>query len=138
MVVENPAKLIVQTSVSDDTYAHLTKGGSATVEIAGDSLQGKIVRLVSAADPMSHTHLVKVEVPGINSYNSGTFARVRFTTGSRKGIAPPKRHCLSEPASQEYSSSMQVVLRAIGWSDLAGSWMGWLKLQRASTPAKPS
>lgn len=90
MVVENPAKLIVQTSVSDDTYAHLTKGGSATVEIAGDSLQGKIVRLVSAADPMSHTHLVKVEVPGINSYNSGTFARVRFTTGSRKGIALPK------------------------------------------------
>ncbi|MGC2165706.1 MAG: efflux RND transporter periplasmic adaptor subunit [Gallionella sp.] len=90
LIIENPAKLIVQTSVSDETYSYLKKGGSASVEISGSTLAGKIVRLVSAGDPMSHTHLVKVELPGINSYGSGTFARVRFTTGSRKGIALPK------------------------------------------------
>ncbi len=90
LVVENPARLIVQTSVSDETYAHLRKGGNAFVEISGTSQLGRIARMVSAADPMSHTHLVKIEVPGLSSYGSGTFARVRFTTGSRKGIALPK------------------------------------------------
>jgi multidrug efflux pump subunit AcrA (membrane-fusion protein) len=53
-------------------------------------LPGKIVRLVSAADAMSHTHLVKLDVPGIKGFSSGTFARVRFTVGSRQGISVPK------------------------------------------------
>lgn len=90
LVVENPAKLMIQTSVSDETYSHLQMGGSATVEIAGNTLPGKIVRLVSAADAMSHTHLVKLDVPGIKGFSSGTFARVRFTVGSRQGISVPK------------------------------------------------
>ena len=90
LVVENPAKLTVQTSVSDETYSHLQMGGSATVEVGGETLPGKIVRLVSAADTMSHTHLVKLDVPGIKGFSSGTFARVRFTVGSRKGISVPK------------------------------------------------
>jgi RND family efflux transporter MFP subunit len=90
LAVENPAKLLIQTSVSNETYAHLKMGGSATVEIAGNTLPGKIVRLVSAADAMSHTHLVKLDVPGIKGYSSGTFARVRFTVGSRQGISVPK------------------------------------------------
>lgn len=90
LVVENPAKLMIQTSVSDETYAHLKMGGSATVEIAGNTMPGKIVRLVSAADAMSHTHLVKLDVPGIKGFSSGTFARVRFIVGSRQGISVPK------------------------------------------------
>jgi RND family efflux transporter MFP subunit len=90
LVVEDPARLMVQTTVSNETYSHLKMGGSATVEISGNTLQGKIVRLVSAADAMSHTHLVKLDVPGIKGYSSGTFARVRFTVGSRQGISVPK------------------------------------------------
>jgi len=90
LAVENPAKLMIQTSVSDETYAHLKMGGSATVEIAGNTMPGKIVRLVSAADAMSHTHLVKLDVPGIKGFSSGTFARVRFIVGSRQGISVPK------------------------------------------------
>ncbi len=90
LVVENPAKLMVQTSVSNETYSHLQMGGSATVEIAGNAMPGRIVRLVSAADATSHTHLVKLDVPGIKGYSSGTFARVLFTVGSRQGISVPK------------------------------------------------
>ncbi len=90
LVLENPAKLLVQTSVSDETYSHLKMDGPATVEVAGNTLHGKIVRLVSAADAMSHTHLVKLDVPGIKGFSSGTFARVRFIVGSRQGISVPK------------------------------------------------
>ena len=44
LVVEDPARLMVQTSVSNETYSHLKMGGSATVEISGNTLQGKIMR----------------------------------------------------------------------------------------------
>jgi len=90
LVLENPAKLLIQTSVSDETYSHLKLGGPATVEVAGNTLHGKIVRLVAAADAMSHTHLVKLNVPGIKGFSSGSFARVRFIVGSRQGISVPK------------------------------------------------
>lgn len=89
LVVENPARLMVQTAVSDETYAHLRTGDEAAVEVAGQVLAGKIVRLVAAADAMSHTHLVKLAIPEMNGLSSGTFARVRFTTGSRQGISVP-------------------------------------------------
>ena len=90
LVVENPAKLIIQTAVSDETYAHLHLGGKAMVEVGDKRMTGKIVRLVDAADAMSHTHLVKLDVAGIKGLGSGTFARVNFTVDSRQGISVPK------------------------------------------------
>lgn len=90
LVVENPDKLLIQTAVSEETYAHLRMGGNATVEVGGKVLPGRIVRLVPVADATSHTHLVKLEVPGIEGMSSGSFARVRFTVGSRQGISVPQ------------------------------------------------
>jgi RND family efflux transporter MFP subunit len=92
LVLENPARLEVQTAVSDETYAHLKTGGSALLEIAGLAapLTGKIIRLVPVADAMTHTHLVKLALPEAAGVVSGTFVRVRFDVGSRQGISVPK------------------------------------------------
>lgn len=92
LVMENGKKLIVQTAVSDETYALLKLGDSASVELAGSlqPLQGKIIRLVPAADAMSHTHLVKLDLPGANGLSSGTFARVQFKVGSKQTLSVPK------------------------------------------------
>lgn len=90
LAVENQQKLMVQTSVSDETYSYLKPGGIAIVEVAGQEYKGTITRLVSAADAMSHTHLVKLDVTGAKGLTSGAFARVRFDVGSRQGISVPK------------------------------------------------
>lgn len=90
LVVENQQKLMVQTTVSDETYTHLKQGGSAQVEIAGKEYRGIIARLVAASDAMSHTHLVKLMVPDVQGLTSGAFARVSFAVGSRQGISVPK------------------------------------------------
>ncbi len=90
LVLENLQKLVIQTAVSDETYAHLKLAGSAAVEIAGQVYAGHITRLVPAADAVSHTHLVKLAVPGVAGLTSGAFARVRFDVGSRQGISVPK------------------------------------------------
>lgn len=92
LVLENPARLEVQTSVSEQTYAHLKLNDAAELEIAGLAapLTGKITRLVPAADAMSHTHLVKLDLPAGSGVVSGTFVRVRFNVGSTEGISVPK------------------------------------------------
>lgn len=89
LVVEDPARLLVQTAVSNDTYAHLQNGESATVEVGGKLMQARIVRMVAAADAMAHTHLVKLAVPELAGESSGAFAKVHFTVGSRQGISVP-------------------------------------------------
>ncbi len=90
LVLENLSSLMIQTAVSDETYSHLKQGGSAMVEIAGKVFAGTITRLVSVADAMSHTHLVKLAVPTAAGLTSGAFARVRFAVGSRQGISVPQ------------------------------------------------
>ncbi|MDO9052354.1 MAG: efflux RND transporter periplasmic adaptor subunit [Gallionella sp.] len=90
LVLENPGKLMVQTSVGNETYSLLKLGDSARIEISGQALEGKVVRLVPAADAMSHTHLVKLELPDAKGLTSGAFARVRFNVGAGQGISVPK------------------------------------------------
>ena len=92
LAMENGKKLIVQTAVSDETYAQLKLDDTDLVELAGSMqpLPGKIVRLVPAADSMSHTHLVKVDLPGAKGLYSGAFARVQFKTGSKQTLSVPK------------------------------------------------
>jgi RND family efflux transporter MFP subunit len=90
LVVENQQKLMVQTTVSDETYAHLKLGGGALIEIGGKQYKGVISRLVAASDAMSHTHLVKLEVPDAKGLVSGSFARVSFDVGMREGILIPR------------------------------------------------
>ncbi len=90
LVLENLSSLMIQTAVSDETYAHLKQGGSAIVEVAGRVLTATIARMVPSVDAMSHTHLVKLSVPDAQGLSSGAFARVSFDVGSRQGIRVPK------------------------------------------------
>lgn len=91
LALENASKLQVQTAVSDETYARFKTGDSVEVSIDGLAapLQATIARIVPAADPVSHTHLVKLDLPAAAGLRSGAFARVRFIVGSRQGIRVP-------------------------------------------------
>lgn len=91
LMVENPAKLQVQTTVPEALFKNLRAGQAVPVEIDGQAgaLTGKVARLSPAADPMTHTYLVKLDVaaPGLKS---GAFARVLFPTGTRSMLAVPR------------------------------------------------
>ncbi len=45
--------------------------------------------MVPAADPASHSHLVKIDLPAGSGLSSGNFVRVGFAVGSREGIRVP-------------------------------------------------
>ncbi len=92
LVLENPSKLQVQTSVSSDVYAQLKPGGSVGLQ-AGDSgsaVTGTIARLVPAADPVAHSHLVKIDLPRDSGLKSGMYVLVSFPIGQREGMRIPR------------------------------------------------
>ena len=92
VVMENLSSLSVQTQVSGDLYAALRIGDKAVIKIDGmdKAVEGTIYTLVSAADPKTRTHTVKLNLPDVDDVNSGTFARVSFIRGERETMMLPK------------------------------------------------
>jgi RND family efflux transporter MFP subunit len=96
VMVENIASLQVQTSVSEAVFKTLKPGQKVPVQIDGfdTPVQATVARLTPAADPMTHTHAVKLDVaaPGLKS---GAFARVLFPTGQAMMLAVPQAAVLN-------------------------------------------
>lgn len=91
LMLENPDKLQVQTQVSADVYAHLQPGSPASLSVDGQTtaLTGKVAQLVPAADPMSRTYQVKIDLPAGHTLRSGMFVQVGFAIGERPSLRVP-------------------------------------------------
>lgn len=93
LVIEGLKKLQVRTQVSSDVYAHIKIGGKASIAHDGETTQapveGTIAQVVPTADPASHSHLVKIDLPAGSGLASGNFVRVGFAVGEREGIRVP-------------------------------------------------
>ena len=95
LVLENPARLQVQVQVDEQSFAHLALGQKVKVELAGENLtsrvlSGEVERMVAAADPVTHTHLVKLSLPAGSKASSGNFALVSIQVGNHEGIVVPQ------------------------------------------------
>lgn len=91
LVIENPARLQIETQVPEAVLRAIRPGQSVSVEVDGVSgvLQGRVAQISPAADPVSHTFLVKLDVQAAG-LRSGAFARVLFATGERRLLAVPR------------------------------------------------
>jgi len=91
LVVENPARLQVETHVPQNILAGLKPGQSISVEVDGrdQPLQAKVARISPAADPVSHTFLVKLDVKEAG-LKSGSFARALFPLAERQALRVPQ------------------------------------------------
>lgn len=90
LVVENPARLQVETHVPEAVLSRLKPGQAVPVEVDGvaGQVEAKVARISPAADPVSRTFLVKLDVaaPGLRS---GAFARALFPAGETRTLAVP-------------------------------------------------
>lgn len=91
LVLENPASLQVQTDVARDVFSRLKLGDAVSIQVDGQArdLVGKVAHLVPAADPVTHSYLVKIDLPEGHGLRSGSFVRVAFHLGSREGMRVP-------------------------------------------------
>ncbi len=92
LVLENTDKLQVQTSVSNDVFSQLKLGTEVGLSAEGQTgdIVGKVANLVPSADPMTHSHLVKIDLPKNSGLRSGSFVQVAFKLGERQGVRVPE------------------------------------------------
>ncbi len=90
LVIEGQGKLQVQTQVPGDVYGKIRVGGTVQMLANGKTLQGIIAQAVPVADPMSHTHTVKIDLPANAGLDSGSFVRVGFPGGSSPQLRVPR------------------------------------------------
>ncbi len=92
LMLENTDKLQVQTSVAPDVFAQLKLGTEVVLSAEGlaADLTGKVANLVPSADPMTHSHLVKIDLPTNSGLRSGSFVQVAFRLGQREGLRLPE------------------------------------------------
>lgn len=91
LMLENTDRLQVQTSVAGDVYAQLKLGTAVAIQAQGQGsdIEGKVANLVPSADPVTHSHLVKIDLPRDAGLRSGSFVQVAFTLGQREGVRVP-------------------------------------------------
>ena len=90
LVIEGQGKLQVQTQVPADVFSRIKVGDKVDVFAGTRTLQGTIAQAVPVADPMSHTHTVKIDLPEGAGLDSGTFVRVGFAVGSAPQLRVPQ------------------------------------------------
>lgn len=91
LMVENPSRLQVRGSAPEEIYRTLKLGAQVMVEVDGldKAVAAKVAQLSPAADPMTHTYLVKLDIAAAG-LRSGAFARILFPTGKRELLAVPE------------------------------------------------
>jgi RND family efflux transporter MFP subunit len=89
-------RLETQIDESDIRFVQVGQAAPVTIDALGNiQLAGKVVQIVPAADPASHSFLVKVELPADTRLRSGLFGRAHFPRGERVAIVVP-RTCVVE------------------------------------------
>jgi RND family efflux transporter MFP subunit len=91
LMLENTDKLQVQTSVANDVFAQLKLGTAVAIQAEGQGadIVGKVANLVPSADPVTHSHLVKIDLPKDSGLRSGSFVQAAFALGQREGVQVP-------------------------------------------------
>jgi len=104
LILENKKSLSVETQVSHRLFADLRLGDTAQVTIDGlnEPVTGTIYTMVSAADPKTRTHTVKLSLSDLDlsSLNSGAFARISFKRGERQTMILPKSAIITRSGIQ--------------------------------------
>ncbi|WP_321368241.1 efflux RND transporter periplasmic adaptor subunit [uncultured Desulfuromusa sp.] len=84
----------VVVQVSQQAFETLSLEQKVPVTIDGNDfnplqVEGTVARLVSAADPITHSHSIKLNLPADSDTNNGDFVRVRILVDQQPGIVAP-------------------------------------------------
>jgi hypothetical protein len=90
LTLEDPATYRLEVRLDETRAAHVDLGANAAVRLddRDGSTTGRVVE-IARVDPMSHTFLVKVDLPAGLTVRSGQFGRATFTGPSRRTLTIP-------------------------------------------------
>ena len=91
--LEEAGRYRLEASINESDLAFVRMGQRVLVLIDAlgeESLTGKVVQIVPAADAGSRSFLIKVELPADSRLRSGLFGRAQFSRGERKALLIPQ------------------------------------------------
>ena len=91
--VDQAGALQLDATVDESAISAIHKGLKAQVAIDGGnstSLAGTVAEIVPAADPSSHSFLVKIDLPSSSQLRAGMYGTAEFANGTRQAILIPR------------------------------------------------
>lgn len=79
----------IETRVGEALLASVHLGEDVAVTVDGQQYPARVIERVSAADPVTRTHLVKLALAADTSLASGTYASVAFPLATRPALVVP-------------------------------------------------
>lgn len=90
--VDSAGALQFQTSVDESAIAAVRLGMKVpvTLDSTSSAMQGTVAQIVPAADPASHTFLVKIDLPSSKQLRAGMYGTAEIATGQRQAVVVPR------------------------------------------------
>jgi len=95
LTIEDDAHYRLEASVPESRIATVRVGDAVIVEIEASgatALLGRVAEIVPAADPMSRSYTVKIDLPTEKAtlLRSGLYGKARFRIGQRRALTIPR------------------------------------------------
>jgi len=91
--VDKAGALQLEATVDESAIGAIHKGMKAQIAIDGGnstSLAGTVAEIDPAADPTSHSFLVKIDLPSSSQLRAGMYGTAEFANGVRQAIVIPR------------------------------------------------
>ena len=96
--IDQATGLQLQATVDESVIGAIHKGMKVQVAIEGASsatITGIAAEIVPAADPSSHSFLVKIDLPSSSRMRAGMYGTAEFANGARQAILIPRSAAVS-------------------------------------------
>ncbi|MGB7266247.1 MAG: efflux RND transporter periplasmic adaptor subunit [Terracidiphilus sp.] len=90
--IDRDGPLQLQATVDESAIAAVHIGMSVPVDVDGAAFadaKGTVAEIVPAADPSSHTFLIKISLPQSKQLHAGTYGTAEIPTGTHQAIVAP-------------------------------------------------
>jgi RND family efflux transporter MFP subunit len=88
--VDQAGAMQLDATVDESVIGAIRKGMKLTVEVNGAAATGSVAEIVPAADPSSHSFLVKIDLPSSSQMRAGMYGTAEFANGVRRAILIPR------------------------------------------------
>ena len=90
--IDRSGPLQLQATVDESAIAAVRTGMKTPVGVDGvaQPLEGTVVEVVPAADPSSHSFLVKIDLPPSSQLRAGMYGAAQFAQGTHQAIVVPR------------------------------------------------
>ena len=89
ITVEDTGRYRLEATLPEEYLASAQAGAAVSVSTEHGQCQGRVAEVVPAADPMTHTFLVKIDLPQDCNCRSGEYGQASFPVAATRSITVP-------------------------------------------------